>query len=184
LAYSFYDLVAEMFQTPDDKSNLAQQFTFKFLFDLGRTIGSSNQAWFVEKIGLGQNAIERAHALPVNMAYFGWCDLIIRSGLSHKELQVRTVLDFGSLCASALTGFNPYYRNKAKPLRLYAMLIIVSKHHLISSTRRRRIGSRQFVLCMLGTSLVGLKPGKTEMNYLMIELTLMPRSSFSFFFPP
>lgn len=84
LAYGFYDLVLDLF---GDDNRTAQQFAFKFLFDLGRTIGSSNQAWFVEKIGLGSNAIEKAWSLPVNMAYFGWCDLIIRSGLSFKELQ-------------------------------------------------------------------------------------------------
>jgi predicted hydrocarbon binding protein len=89
LAYGFNEMVGELFKG-EDRHTLSNQFSQKFLFELGRTIGSSNQSWFVEKIGLGHNAIERAWALPVNMAYFGWCDLVIRSGLSYKELQKQT----------------------------------------------------------------------------------------------
>jgi serine/threonine protein kinase len=112
LAYGFYDLVQDLFA---DDSRSAQQFAFKFLFDLGRTIGSSNQAWFVEKIGLGSNAIEKAWSLPVNMAYFGWCDLIIRSGLSFKELQkagenFKIVCDVNNSFEAA-----SYLKNRAEP---------------------------------------------------------------------
>lgn len=97
LSYRFYDMVRELFgATPDEEStpsklkhgpNVSDQFVFKFLFDLGRTIAISNLNWFTEKLSLSDNPIERAMALPVNMAYFGWCDLVFKNGLSYKEIQ-------------------------------------------------------------------------------------------------
>jgi len=93
LARGFYQMVQELFGFDDEgqldsdaDKHLSRQFAFKFLFDLGKTIAASNQSWFSERIGLPANAIERINSLPVNMAYFGWCDLIIRSGHSHREL--------------------------------------------------------------------------------------------------
>lgn len=93
LAHGFFQMVQELFgidsqgkfETEADRQ-LSKQFAWKFLFDLGKTIATSNLAWFADRIGLPANAIERLNSLPVNMAYFGWCDLIIRSGHSHKEL--------------------------------------------------------------------------------------------------
>ena len=93
LAHGFFQMVQDLFgidaegkfESESDRQ-LSKQFAWKFLFDLGKTIATSNLAWFAERIGLPQNAIERLNSLPVNMAYFGWCDLIIRSGHSYKEL--------------------------------------------------------------------------------------------------
>ena len=93
LAHGFFEMVQELFGIDsngkfesDSDRQLSRQFAWKFLFDLGKTIATSNLAWFADRIGLPANAIERLNSLPVNMAYFGWCDLIIRSGHSYKEL--------------------------------------------------------------------------------------------------
>lgn len=90
LSYGFYDLVKGLFGSTKSSKygpTMTDQFVCKFLFDLGRTIGISNLNWFSERISIGTNPIDRALALPVNMAYFGWCDLVFKSGLSAKEIQ-------------------------------------------------------------------------------------------------
>lgn len=93
LSFRFFNMVHELFgdsqdeSTPSKLKNLSDQFVFKFLFDLGRTIGISNLNWFTEKLALNDNPIEKSMSLSVNMAYFGWCDLVFRSGLSSKEIQ-------------------------------------------------------------------------------------------------
>lgn len=63
-------------------------FYAKFLYELGTTIGKSNYKWFMKLIELENNGIERVNALPVNLAYLGWCDLQIVEGLDSAILLV------------------------------------------------------------------------------------------------
>jgi hypothetical protein len=55
------------------------------MYGLGKSIGTSDQKWFMKIVDLNLNAIEKAQALPVNMAYLGLCDLNFTDGLSSSE---------------------------------------------------------------------------------------------------
>jgi serine/threonine protein kinase len=95
LSFGFFSMLRDLFKV--DSQEVVHEVGAKLLFDLGRMIGKANEIWMTKLLELKDNAFERLYALPINMAYFGWCDFVVVQGLNSKEI-LKQKEDFKIIC--------------------------------------------------------------------------------------
>jgi len=121
LSREFFTMVEELFMTQGKSSAGYKSFSSKFLFDLGKSIGKSNQDWFVDRISL-VSPIQKAQALCINLKYFGWSNMKFTDGLSIKEIMKKKE-NFVVQC-ECTTSFEAESWIKKKEQCLYPMCYI------------------------------------------------------------
>uniref|UniRef100_A0A6B2KWY3 Protein kinase domain-containing protein n=1 Tax=Arcella intermedia TaxID=1963864 RepID=A0A6B2KWY3_9EUKA len=77
--------IHELF-TKSLKSENSTLYSSKLLYNFGFQVAKTNFKWFMEITRLGDDVIERALSLPVNLAYLGWCDLHFVNMSEMQEL--------------------------------------------------------------------------------------------------
>eukprot|EP01124_Arcella_intermedia_P034880 TRINITY_DN8731_c0_g2_i1.p1 TRINITY_DN8731_c0_g2~~TRINITY_DN8731_c0_g2_i1.p1 ORF type:complete len:881 (+),score=243.33 TRINITY_DN8731_c0_g2_i1:314-2644(+) len=83
IGLGFYRLLNRLLKGHESRTNL---FYAKFMYSFGKAMGITDSKWFFKLLEGNYNPIQKLAALPLNLSYFGWCDLKFTEGFSTNEI--------------------------------------------------------------------------------------------------